>query len=120
MALVVPWPPVPATAAFRRTLKQLAATSALSWQESVSSDTSRSAPISVTLHDPGPRFLASEVYGDGSGLHPFQLPAPAGQIRFAFAVGGAIHVEMTTDQRGRLLAEQLTTPNHLIVRTFAP
>ena len=120
VALRVPWTPVPADAELRSALTRLAATPAVSWKESVSSDTSRPVPAAVTLHDTGRDFLASEVYGDGGGLQPVLLPGPLGLRHFAFGVGGAFFIEMTTDREGKLVTEQVITPNHLIVRTFRP
>lgn len=114
-----PWPPVSAEQDLRQVLAVLARAPRLTWLESVTSDTSRPAPIAVTLHDSGRQFLDTEVYGDGSGLAPVLLASAAGTHRFAFGVGDSIFIEMTTDPAGRLLGEQLITPNHLIERTFA-
>jgi copper transport protein len=118
--LRVPWPPVPAAVELRSVLTRLAATRTLTWKESVSSDTARPAPAAVTLHDTGRDFLDSEVYGDGRGLQPVLLPSPNGLRHFAFGVGGAFFIEMTTDREGKLVTEQVVTPNHLIERRFGP
>jgi copper transport protein len=118
-SLRVPWPPKPASALLRLTLAALARAPALTWQESVTSNTTQPTPPAITIHDSGRRLLDSEVYGDGRGLTPYELPA-AGQLRrFGFAVGGTFFVEMTVDAAGKLVHEQVITPNHLITRDFS-
>ena len=116
VALDVPWPPVPAGAELRRALALLRAAPEVTIDEQVSSDTSRPAPIAVTVRDSGPRFLSTEPYGDPGALQPFTLPPAGGLRRLAFGVGGTYFVEFTLDAAGHLTAERLVTPNHLIQR----
>ena len=114
----VPWPPVSATALLHRALALLSTERSVTLQESVSSDTSRSAPDAISLHDTGHEFLDTEPYGQASKLRPVLLAPMDGSRRLAFGVGDSIFVQFSLDGTGRIFAERLVTPNHLIVRRF--
>ena len=73
----------------------------------------------MTLHDTGAALLSTEPYGDPASLVPFALPPDGRNRRVAFGVGGTYFVEFTFDPAGRVTAERLITPNHLIERKFA-
>jgi copper transport protein len=118
-ALDLPWPPVPAVAELHHALELLQATARVTLTEQVTSDTSRTAPIAVTLHDSGRQLLTTEPYGDGSGVKPVHLTAVGGLRRIGFAVASTYFVGLTLDTQGRIVAEQLVSPNHLISRTLA-
>ncbi len=115
----VPWPPVPVTALLTRVLDMLRGAPRVTITEQVTSDTSRPAPIAVTLHDTGQVLLSTEPYGDPASLTPFALPLDGTNARIGFGVGNTYYVELTLDPTGRVTAERLVTPNHLIVRTLA-
>jgi len=114
----VPWPPVPATALLTRALAHLRAARQVTLLEQVTSDTSRPAPIAVTLHDSGAAFLSTEPYSDPAVLAVFALSPGGTTRRVAFGVGGTYFVEFTLDPSERVTAERLVTPNHLIERRF--
>jgi len=114
----VPWPPIPVTALLTRALDALRGARLVTIVEQVNSDTSRPAPIAVTLHDTGVTLLSTEPYSDTASLASFALPPHGTDRRVAFGVGGTYFVELTLDAAGRVAAERLVTPNHLIVRTF--
>jgi len=114
----VPWPPVPVTALLTRALDALQGARRVTIVEQVTSDTSRPAPVAVTLHDSGAALLSTEPYSDPGSLAPFALPPDGTDRRVAFGVGGTYFVELTLDPAGRVTAERLVTPNHLIERTF--
>jgi len=114
----VPWPPVPVTALLTRALDALRGARRVTIVEQVTSDTSRPAPVAVTLHDTGAALLSTEPYSDPASLAPFALPPDGTGRRVAFGVGGTYFVELTLDAAGRVAAERLVTPNHLIERTL--
>lgn len=114
----LPWPPVPATALLSRALDALRGTRRVTITEQVSSDTSRPAPIAVTFHDTGAALLATEPYSDPASLAPFALRPDGTNRRVAFGVGSTYFIELSLDAAGRVNAERLVTPNHLIQRTF--
>lgn len=113
-----PWPPVPVTALLTRALDALRGARRVTITEQVTSDTSRPAPVAVTLHDTGVALLSTEPYSDPASLAPFALHPVGMDRRVAFGVGGTYFVELTLDPAGRVTAERLVTPNHLIERTF--
>ncbi len=117
-AFGVPWPPVPVTALLTRALDALRGARRVTIVEQVTSDTSRPGPIAVTLHDTGAALLSTEPYSDPASLAPFALPPDGTGRRVAFGVGGTYFVELTLDAAGRVAAERLVTPNHLIERTL--
>lgn len=114
----VPWPPVPVTALLTRALDRLRVAPQVTITEQVTSDTSRPAPIAVTLHDTGAALLSTEPYSDPASLAPFALPPDGANRRIGFGVGSTYFVELTLDPAGRVAAERLVTPNHLIARKF--
>lgn len=112
----VPWPPTSGSAVLTRALALLRATRTVELVEQVTSDTSRAAPAPRALRDSGAQFLSTEPYGDPAALSPFMLSPQAGARRIAFGVAGTYFIEFTLDATGRISAEQLITPNHLIRR----
>jgi len=114
-----PWPPHPVAALLARALNALRVARRLTIAEQVSSDTSRPAPVAATVHDTGTAFLSTEPYGDPSSLAAFALSPIGTSRRVGFAVGSTFFVELTIDPAGRVTAERLITPNHLIERRFA-
>jgi len=112
----VAWPPVPATALLTRALAALRVARRVTITERVTSDTSRPAPVAVTLHDSGAALLSTEPYSDPATLAAYALPPRGADRRVAFGVGGTYFVELTLDAAGRVVAERLVTPNHLIER----
>jgi len=72
----------------------------------------------VTLHDTGDGLLSTEPYSDPGSLAPFVLHPDGTGRRVAFGVVGTYFVELTLDPAGRVTAERLVTPNHLIERRF--
>ena len=112
----VPWPPTPGRVVLTRALALLRATPTVELVEQVTSDTSRAAPAPRALRDSGAQFLSTEPYGDLAALSPFMLSPQAGSRRIAFGVAGTYFIEFTLDAAGRISAEQLITPNHLIRR----
>lgn len=115
--LRVPWPPAPGGAALARMFPAMRAIHRFRLHEQVSSDTTRPAGLVTTLTLSGLEFLKAEPYRTavaGAVL----LPDPHRRLRIAFGVGDTFFVELVLDGRGRISAETLTTPNHLIRRTF--
>jgi copper transport protein len=115
----VPWPPVPAPEELRAALAAMAAVPEFELTEAVTSDTSVTTTHVQTIALTGPRFLATEPY-NGTAADSAMLLSNDGEITtIALAVpadGYYIRLELTPD--GRFLHEVLTTPNHLIDRTF--
>ncbi len=56
-----PWPPHPVPELLTQALDALRVARRLTISEQVTSDTSRPAPIAMTVHDTGTAFLATEV-----------------------------------------------------------
>ena len=116
--LDVPWPLISGRSRLTRALGLMRAARQVTISEQVTSDTSRPAPIAVTVRDSGATFLSTEPYGDPATLPAFLLPPVRTGSRVAFGVGGMYFVELTLDAQGRVAAERLVTPNHLIQRQF--
>lgn len=114
----VPWPLPPAGPALARAYALLRATKQFTLTERVSSNSNGAfaKPVDLTLS--GVEFLAAEP--DGSvPTTAVLLPDPDRRLRFAFPSGDRSYVDLLLDRQGRVAEQTLTTPNHIIERTFA-
>jgi len=114
----VPWPPAPAPAVLARALTVMRGVARLVLREQVTSDTTMRPGVTHTLPLTGADFLDGEPFHAPS-RDAFLLPSAARSVRVGFAVADTYYVELTVDPSGRIAAETLTSPNHLIRRTFS-
>jgi copper transport protein len=115
--LDVPWPPAPAGQTLTRVFAAMTAMHTLTMREVVSSDGSRPPTVHNTFAMTGAQFLDVEPYGPDA-LGPVLVPEPGRRLRVVFAVTDTYYVDLLVDRAGRITTESLTTPNHLIRRTF--
>ncbi|MGW3353205.1 copper resistance protein CopC [Nonomuraea rubra] len=117
----IPWPARTAHGLFDQARNTLAAQKSVTFDETVSSDTGRPADFSTRLRMTGADLLDKQPYRSGVISEPVVLERAGHQTVIAFAISAeSIYVRMTLDAEGRLLREDMTTPNHQITRTFHP
>ena len=119
VALIVPWPAQPGQAQLSRVVAAMAKVSSFTLAERVTSD-SRTGPGQVhSWVMSGTEFLASEPYGTGIAPQTALLARQSGQVTLAVGFPGDLtQAQLVVDERGRLLRETLTAPDHWITRTF--
>ncbi len=92
---------------------------AFTLHEAVTSDTSRPTPVIQTLPLTGARFLASEPHTNETGQDSTVLSSSRDSTKIAFdLVAEGFYFELTVGPGHRICAETLTSPGHLITRTF--
>ncbi|MFG1710971.1 copper resistance protein CopC [Nonomuraea sp. M3C6] len=117
----VPWPARTARDLFDQARATLAAERSVTFVETVSSDTGRAAGFSKQLRMSGAELLGKQPYRAGVISEPVVLERTGDKTVLAFAISAeSIYVRMTVDSRGRILREDMTTPNHQITRAFRP
>ena len=119
VSLDVPWPPEPGGALLRRVTAALRATPALTLAERVTSDTARGPGTVYRTRLSGRQFLDSEPYK--TGVAPVAVAAPAGGGLTRLLLGYPaqdVWASLTVTTAGRVVAEMLTDPDHLITRGF--
>lgn len=112
----VPWYPVDATRLARLALARLRTTSRLTVVETVTSDTTGAGARPQSLTGPGRNMLDAWPYGSGTIPHPVvldRLSETTTEIGFAYEAEG-LYFRWTVDETGRLLAQTISTPAHLI------
>lgn len=115
----IPWPAQPVRDLLDRARTELAAQPWVTFTETVSSDTTRPAGFSRQMRMTGRELLGKQPYRSGQTSQPVLIARTGGQTVIAFAINAeSIYVRMTLDVRGRLVREDMTTPNHQITRTF--
>lgn len=118
IALVVPWPITPAADLLARTVTTMQQTGQFTVYETVTSDTTDELPEPVALPLTASEFLTNEPYG--SGVAPTVVRSDRdGVVRLlvGFPAEGRT-AELVLDRQGRIAAETLTGPKHLILRRF--
>jgi len=118
-SFTVPWPPTPGQQLLGQVVATMRAVPAFTLHEAVTSDTSRPTPVIQTLPLTGARFLASEPYTNETGQDSTVLSRSRDSTTIAFAlVAEGFYFELTVGPGHRIRAETLTSPGHLITRTF--
>ncbi|MFI7413614.1 hypothetical protein ACIBU0_33640 [Streptomyces sp. NPDC049627] len=80
-------------------------------------DRLRTAPTSLTTD--GKTFIASEPYDQGTAPQSSRFTDADGNTVLALGFPGErLALELTLDDKGRIVRETLVAPNHLIQRTF--
>ncbi|WP_244461500.1 hypothetical protein [Rhodococcus sp. ZPP] len=119
VSLLVPWPTSPGGADLARAVAATRAEGELTVYESVTSDTTTTAPEPQRLDLPADFFLAQEPYADGTAPLAVRLPHQDGTVRLALGYPAAgMTVLLTLDGAGRISEETLTDTKHLVTRRF--
>lgn len=116
----VPWYPVDATHLARLALSRLHRATSFTLGEAVTSDTTLRGARPQTLRLSGARLLAAWPYGGGPIPHPVVLDHPTEtttEIGFAYPTEG-LYFRWVVDDSGRLLAQTISSPAHLIRDRF--
>jgi copper transport protein len=118
-SLDVPWPPAPGAQLLRRITAAMRATATLTLREQVTSNTALGLGISDTAPITGKQFLASEPYETGVAPVAVQAPGANSQVRLLAGFPAQdIWADLTIGADGRIIAETLVDPDHLITRRF--
>lgn len=116
---VVPWPPRDGRRTFRRMLDTMAQQPKALLTEQVTSNTQRPEGMSSQLRLSGTELLKAQPYRSGIVDGLVVLNRTSDRIELGFALTAeAIYVRMTLDRAGRIRTETISTPNHLISRTY--
>lgn len=116
----VPWPPRDGDPTFQRMLDTMAQEPKVLLTEQVTSNTRRPEGMSSRLRLSGIELLKAQPYRSGivDGLVVLDSTRDRTEIGFALTAE-SIYVRMTLDRAGRIRTEKVSTPNHLISRTYA-
>ncbi|MEV4202993.1 copper resistance CopC/CopD family protein [Micromonospora globbae] len=118
-SLVVPWPVGDGTAALTRAVAAMRGLPQVAFTETVTSDTSAPTPDPTPITLSGADFLTMQPYGNGQAPQVVALPAAAGQTRLALGYPAeARFIEVTLDDRYRLVDEVQVDPKHLTRRHY--
>jgi copper transport protein len=117
--LAITWPSRPDPALLRETVAAMKKAPRLTLHELVTSNTALGLGDLKQLPITGKEFLAAEPYGSGTAPVTTRLPDENGHRRLTLAYPAEhTQLDLTLDERGRILHETLTAPNHLVTRTF--
>jgi copper transport protein len=118
-AALIPWPAQPGADLVKRTVRVMHELKEFTIHEAGTSDTSREMPDPQPLTVSGKLLLSNEPYNAGIAPIAATIKTPSGATRLlmGFPAAGA-HATLTLDRTGRITAETLTGPKHLIKRRF--
>ncbi len=118
VALIVPWPVVPAPDVLAATVARMEQVDELTVYETVTSDGTAEQPPPTELPISGPTFLGTEPYG--AGVAPIAVHSDRdGTVRLHLAFPAeARTAELLLDEDGRIVEETLTDPKHVVLRRF--
>ena len=114
-AFRVPWPPVDDSRALAQVIAAMRAVPKVIIHESVTSNTSGSAPIVDTHALTGPDFVSVEPYSSAGPLPVTVIDST--EIAFAMLDQG-YYFRLDVGRDRRITGEIITTPEHLYTRTF--
>lgn len=115
--LDIPWPPQPASERLAHVLAAMRAAPPFTLHEAVTSDYRGDPGAAQALPMNGMDFIAREPYAEGA-VDPVAVSTADGeQLAFAFPANGIV-VRLWLGPDDRIVREVLTSPNHLITRTF--
>jgi copper transport protein len=93
------------------------ATATMTLREQVTSNTALALGIADTAPLTGKQFLASEPYEAGIAPAAVQAPGAGGQARLLVGFPAQdVWADLTIGADGRIIAETLVDPDHLITR----
>lgn len=116
-ALIVSWPPRPGGDDLAAAVAATRAAGVITVYETVTSNTTLGAPQPDRLDFDAGFFLAQEPYADGTAPIAARVSPPGSPVRLALGYPAAsIDVELTLDDRGRIVSEKLTDAKHLVTR----
>ena len=119
LTFVVPWPPRDGHRAFQRMLVAMAKRPKVLLTENVTSNTQRTEGMSSRLRLSGSELLKEQPYRSGIVSSVVVLGQTGGRTELGFALTAeGIFVRMTLDPAGRIRTETISTPNHLLTRTY--
>lgn len=119
LTFVVPWPPLDGHRVFQRMLVALAKQPKVLLTENVTSNTGRREGMSSQLRLSGSELLKEQPYRSGIVSNVVILDRTGGRTELGFALTAeGIFVRMTLDPEGRIRSETISTPNHLLTRTY--
>ena len=118
--LDIPWPPEPGGQQLRQVAALLRRTRAVTLDERVTSDTALGPGRAHQFTLSGSQFLGTEPYQAGIAPVTVRAPGAPGQLRLLLGYQAQnIWAQLAIGAGGRLIAETLADPDHLITRTFA-
>jgi len=119
LTFIVPWPPLDGHRAFQRMLDAMAKQPKVLLTERVTSNTHRPEGMSSQLRMSGNELLKAQPYRSGIVSGVVILDRTGGRTELGFALTAeGIFVRMTIDPEGRIGSETISTPNHLLNRTY--
>jgi copper transport protein len=96
------------------------ATATMTLREQVTSNTALGLGRPGTASITGKQFLASEPYQTGIAPVAVQAPGVGGQVRLLVGFPAQdVWADLTIGADGRIVAETLVDPDHLITRRFS-
>ncbi|MEU0170326.1 copper resistance protein CopC [Streptomyces iakyrus] len=117
--LRVMWPARPDADLLKRAVKAMRSAGTFTLHEQVASDTARTAVAPTKLTVTGEQFVDSEPYTQGTAPLSSRFTDGEGNTVLALGFPGErLALELTLDERDRVVRETLVAPNHLIRRTF--
>lgn len=117
--LRVMWPVLPDAALLEQTVKAMRAVGKFTLHEQVASDTARTSVAPTKLQVTGDQFVDSEPYAKGSAPLSSRFTDAEGNTVLALGFPGErLALELTLDEKDRVVRETLVAPNHFIRRSF--
>ncbi|GGQ97109.1 hypothetical protein GCM10010280_51020 [Streptomyces pilosus] len=117
--LKMTWPVRPDSTQLTRTVRAMRSVKAFTLHEQVASDTTGTATAPTRLELSGDRFVDSEPYAQGRATQTSRSTDAEGRTVLALGYPGErLALELTLDDRGRVVRETLVAPNHIIHRSF--
>ena len=116
-ALIVSWPPRPGGDDLAAAVAATRAAGRITVYETVTSNTSVNPPQPARFDIDAGFFLSQEPYADGTAPTATRTSPPGSPVTLALGYPAAsIDVELTLDDRGRIVSEKLTDAKHLVTR----
>lgn len=117
--LTVNWPARPVGALLTKAISVMKTVPAFTLHERVTSNSSRGLGRLVAFQMSGSQFIENALYSSGNVPAVVRLPDVDGNRRIAISYPSEDAVdELTLAPDGKILAETLTAPSHLITHTF--
>lgn len=111
------WPPAPNAADLAAAVAATRAAGRLAVYETVTSDTTAGLPEPNRLDLAAGFFRSQQPYSDGTAPIAVRTSPLGAVARLALGYPAAsLNVELTLDDRGRIIEEILTAPEHLVTR----
>jgi copper transport protein len=119
VSLLIPWPAQSGADELTHAVAALRTADHITVYETVTSDTTTGPGTLQRLDLNGAFFLSQEPYASGTAPITVRISQDGQPVRLALGYpAAAINVALTLDNNGRISAETLTDPTHLIHRRF--